>query len=107
MKSILAALAVMVALSALALAHEQKFMGTVDSIQGEHLQITTTQGKSVMIMLDQKSKIVQGKTAKKPADIKAGMRVVVTTIDGKDRDGKMMLVAKQIVLGTGAPSDKK
>ena len=84
-------------------AHEQRFMGFVAAVEGAHLQITTTDGKSMKIMLDEKTKIVQGKIAKKPGDIKPGARIVVTTTDAKDKDGKMMLIAKQIRLGTAAP----
>ena len=106
-QSTLLAVALVLGLASMLVAHEQKFMGTVDSIEGVHLQMTTTAGKPVMIMLDEKTKIRQGKVAKNAADIKAGVRVVVTTADGKDKDGKTMLVARQIMLGAGAPSGKK
>ena len=80
--------------------HEQKFMGTVTSIEGEHLEITTTEGKPVMIMLDGKTKILRGKETQKASDIKSGDRIVATTVDGKHKDGKTMLMAKEIRLGT-------
>ena len=84
-------------------AHEQKFMGTVAAIEGEHLTITTTEGKSVMVMLHDKTKIFRGKEAKKPADIRKDDRIVVTTTDGRDKAGKSMLMANDIRLGTTPP----
>jgi hypothetical protein len=107
MNATLLTLALVFALGLPANAHEQRFMGTVDSIEGAHLQITTTDGKSIMVMLDEKTRILQGKVAKRPADVKAGGRVVVTTIDGKDKQGKPMLLAKQVMLGTSASAPKK
>lgn len=86
--------------SAIVGAHEQKFMGTVASIDGEHLTVATTEGKSVMVMLDAKTKIFRGKDEKKADDIKKDDRIVVTTTDGKDKAGKSMLMAKEIRLGT-------
>jgi ribosomal protein S1 len=87
--------------------HDQKLMGTVASVEGVHLQITTTDGQSSMIMLNDKTKVLKGKVSKTPADIKVGDRVVVTTTDIEDKDGKMMLVARQINLGAPAPAAKK
>ena len=107
MSATLLTLALVFALGLPANAHEQRFMGTVDSIEGAHLQITTTDGKSIMVVLDEKTKIFQGKVAKRPADLKTGGRVVVTTIDGKDKQGKTMLLAKQIMLGAPASVPKK
>ena len=87
-------------------AHEQKFMGTVSSIEGVHVHLKTTAGKEVMVMLHDKTKIVRGKENQKAADIKVGDRIVVTTTDGKDKAGKAMLMAKEVRLGT-PPTTKK
>jgi hypothetical protein len=81
-----------------AAAHEQKFMGTVASIEGEHLHITTTEKKEVMVMLHDKTKILREKEAAKAEDIKVGERIVVITTDGKDKNGKAMLMAKEVRL---------
>ena len=94
-------------LAPLAFAHEQKFMGTVASIHEEHLEVKTTTGKSVMIMLDGNTKITRGKASAKPVDIKAGERIVVVTRDGKDKAGKSILVATRVMLATAPPSPKK
>jgi hypothetical protein len=81
-------------------AHEQRFMGTVSSIEGVHVRLSTTAGKEVVVMLHDKTKIVRGKENQKPDDIKTGDRIVVTTTDGKDKAGKPMLIAKEVRLGT-------
>ena len=81
-----------------AAAHEQKFMGTVASMEGERLHITTTEKKEVMVMLHDKTKILRGKEAAKAEDIRVGERIVVITTDGKDGNGKARLMAKEIRL---------
>ena len=102
----LLALAVTFALVVGTVAHEQKFMGTVSSIEGVHVHLKTTAGKEVIVMLHDKTKIVRGKESQKPTDIKVGDRIVVTTTDGKDKAGKAMLMAKEVRLGT-PPTTKK
>ena len=105
MRALMAA-AVLTGMSTSAQAHEQKFMGTVASIDGPHVTITTTAEKSVMVMLHEKTKITRGKDAKKASDIKAGDRIVVVTTDGKDKSGKTMLMANDVRLGTAGPTKK-
>ena len=104
------ALALAVALAPTAQAHrghDEKVMGTVASVHGNHLQITTTDGRSSMIMLNEKTKVLKGKAVKKAADIRVGDRVVVTATDMKDKDGKTMLVAQQVNLGTAPAAAPK
>lgn len=103
LKRTLLVLTLMFAFAAPALAHEQKFMGTVTSVEGVHVQLTTTDKKDVMVMLHDKTKIFRGKEAKKPADIRKDDRIVVTTTDGRDKEGKSMLMANDIRLGTTPP----
>ena len=40
--------------------HSEKVMGTVSSVDGNHVMVKTTAGKDVMVMLDAKTKITQG-----------------------------------------------
>ena len=96
--SALAVLGLALALAFPAAAHEQKFMGTVASREAEHLHILTTQKKHVTVMLHDKTKILRGKEAAKAEDITVGERIVVITTDGKDRNGKAMLMAKEVRL---------
>ena len=97
---VFAAMTLALALASPAAAHEQKFMGTVASIDGEHVTITTTAKKAVTVMLHAKTKILKGKETAKAGDIKVGDRIVVVTTDGKDKSGKTMLMAKEVRLGT-------
>lgn len=106
LKRTLLVLTLMFAFAAPALAHEQKFMGTVTSVEGVHVQLTTTDKKDVMVMLHDKTKILRGKETQKAEDIKVGDRIVVITTDGKDKSGEPMLMAKEIRLGTAGTPKK-
>lgn len=105
-KGILLAAALVIAIAAPAGAHEQKFMGTVSSIEGVHVHLTTTDKKKVMVMLHERTKILRGKETQRPEDIKVGDRIVVITTDGKHEDGKAMLMANHIRLGTAGTAKK-
>lgn len=103
-------LTVALALAPLASAHEghaKKVMGTVAAINGDHLEITIAPGKSSTIMLNDKTKITKGRATHKPGDIKVGDRVVITAADVKDKDGKIMWVAKQVSLGNAPATTAK
>jgi ribosomal protein S3 len=78
--------------------HDQKIMGTVATIRSGQIQVKATNGKTVVIVLNAKTKVVMGRMAHKIADIKEGNRVVVTATDVKDKSGKTTLVAKQVAL---------
>jgi len=78
--------------------HSEKVMGTVSSVDGNHVIVKTTAGKSVMVMLDAKTKITRGKTMLTAADVKVGERVVAAGPLEKD-----MLMAKSVQMGP-APS---
>ncbi len=110
MRKALIILAFALALVPLASAHEghaKKVMGTVAAIDGDHLEITTSPGKSSTIMLNDKTKIMRGKATHKAGDIKVGDRVVITAADVKDKDGKIMWVAKQVSLGSAPATAAK
>ena len=80
--------------------HDRKIMGTVAVIHAGHLEIKATDGKTSTVMFNDKTKVMRGKAAHKTGDIKVGDRVVVTASDVMDRGGKILLVAKQVALGT-------
>ena len=80
-----------------ALAHEghaHKVMGTISSINGGNLMVKTTDGKTVMVMLDAKTKITQGKTTVTAAALKVGDRVVA-----EGAEDKAMIMATSVQLG--------
>ena len=89
-----------------AAAHEgHKIMGTVSMVHDTHLEVKATNGKTSTFTLDDTTKVSKGKVAMKRADLKAGDRVVVTGSDMKAKDGKVMLMATEVLIGT-APAPK-
>ena len=96
--------AVALAVPGLALAHGghvHKVLGTVSSVDYPHIDVTTTDKKTVTIMLDASTKITRGKATVPDTDIKLGDRVSAET----EEKGGMMMV-KTLKLGTPAPAKK-
>lgn len=84
--------------------HAHKVMGTVTSISGTDVMVKTTDGKTVMVMLNAKTKITRGKEKLTAAALKVGDRVVA---EGSESKG--MVTAETLQLGTAAaeqPADK-
>ena len=82
--------------------HAHKVMGTVSSIEGTHLMVKTTDGKTVMVMLDDKTKITQGKNKVELSALKVGDRVVA-----EGRQEKDMLTAASLKVGEAAAAPAK
>ena len=82
--------------------HAHKVMGTVSSVEGNHVMVKTADGKTVMIMLDSKTTITRGKTKLDATALKAGERVVVEGTETKE-----MVTAKTVKLGEVAAAAKK
>ena len=83
---VVAAFAVVAALAipGYTLAHEgHKVMGTVIRLHENHLEVKATEGKTWTISLNEKGKILRGKTKAKVDDIKPGERLVVTAVETK------------------------
>ena len=103
---IVGAMAAALAVPAVARAHkghDHKVMGTVSSVDGGHLMVKTTDGKTVMVMVDAKTKITQGKTSLTASALKVGDRVVAEGAQEKDT-----LTAKTLRVGaTTATAAKK
>src|SRR5436305_15189100 len=74
--------------------HAHKVMGTVSSIDGKNLMVKTMDGKTVMVMLDAKTKITQGKNKVDLAALKVGDRVVA-----EGTEDKGMISATTVKLG--------
>lgn len=108
MKALIIGLALLVALAAppsLASAHEghaHKVMGTIASIQGTNLMVKGTDGKTVMVMMDAKTRITQGKNKVDAAALKVGDRVVA---EGPEEKG--MITATTVKLGEAPVAGKK
>lgn len=98
-------LAAALALPVVARAHEghaHKVMGTVSSIEGKNVMVKTTDGKTVMVMLDAKTKITQGKNTVELAALKVGDRVVA---EGPEE--KQMIMATTLKVGEAPPAPAK
>lgn len=74
--------------------HAHKVMGTISSIDGKNLMVKTTDGKNVMVMLDGKTKITQGKKKIELTALKVGDRVVAEGAEEKE-----MIMATTVKLG--------
>lgn len=104
------ALVAALAIPGSALAHEghaHKVMGTVSTLHENHLEVTTTDGKTSTITLNEKTKILRGKAKVKIDDIKPGERVVVTATETKGKDGKATMIATEVRLGAASTTASK
>jgi hypothetical protein len=81
--------------------HEHKVMGTVTMAAADHVMLKDKDGKDVTVKVTKATK-VKAKPSVKVEELKAGTRVVVTAVEGKDKS----LTAKLIEVG-GAPSAKQ
>lgn len=82
--------------------HTHKVMGTVLSVQGDHVQVKTTDGKTMMVMLESKTTITRGKTKLDRAAITVGERVSIDAMQQKD-----MFMAQAVKLGAVTQTAKK
>jgi hypothetical protein len=99
------ALAGVLVVPAVARAHEghaHKVMGTVSSVDGNNVTVKTSDGKTVMVMLDKKTAVTRGKTKLDAAAVKVGDRVVAEGMEEKD-----MIMATTVKLGAEAATAKK
>ena len=81
--------------------HLHKALGTIASVQGEHVQIKTTDGKTVTVMLDKDTTVTRGKTKLDATALKVGERVSVD-----DMEENKMLMAHVIKLATTTAAKK-
>jgi Cu/Ag efflux protein CusF len=105
-----AALVAALAIPGYALAHEghpHKVMGTVAALHENHLEVKGSDGKTSMITLNEKTKVLRGKAKVTLEELKPGERVVVTAMETKGNDGKAMMVATEIRLGTAKATASK
>jgi hypothetical protein len=80
--------------------HPHKVMGTVSSIDGNHLMVKTTDGKTVMVMLDAKTTITRGKAKIDVAALKIGERVVAAGPEDKQK----MILATSVQVAAALPA---
>ncbi len=84
--------------------HAHKVMGTVTLRHENHLKVKATDGKDADITIDDKTKILRGKTVVKASDIRAGERIVVTAVETKGANGSKTMIATEVKLAS-APAE--
>ena len=99
---IIAAVLVVPAVSRAHEGHAHKVMGTISSVDGKNLMVKTTDGKTVMVMLDAKTKITQGKNKVDASALKVGERIVA---EGPEE--KQMITAITVQVGTAPAAAAK
>jgi hypothetical protein len=90
--------------------HHERIMGTVSTIQDTRLEVKGTTGKTSIVFLTDKTKLLRGREIVRRADIRTGDRVVITAMSMKGSDGKSMLMAEEVRLGVAPvakPTTKK
>ena len=87
----------------MARAHEndKTVMGTVSTIDGNNLTVKTAEGKSVMVMMDAKTKVTKGTTKLAATAVKVGDRVVAS-----GPEDKAMIMAETVKVGAATTSAK-
>jgi hypothetical protein len=79
--------------------HDHQIMGTVAVVHENRLEVKSADGKTTsVITLNEKTRIVRGSATVKTDAIKTGERVVVTAVETKGKDGKAVMVAKEVRL---------
>lgn len=84
--------------------HEHKVMGTVTQVHVEavtHVEVQTTEGKTVVLTCDAQTKFLKGKAAATLKDVQVGSRIVATVAE----EGKMTR-ASEITIGEAAMAPK-
>ena len=90
---------------AVARAHEghlHKALGNVSSIDGPHVVVNTTDGKSITIMLDKETTVTRGKDKLDASALSVGQRLSVDYMEEKG-----MMMAHAIKVSTTPTQAKK
>lgn len=87
--------------------HVHKVMGTVTTLHENHLEVKATDGKTATVVLNEKTKLLRGKTKVKVEELKPGERVVITATETKGNDGKASLVATEVRVGAATATVSK
>lgn len=94
------ALAAALLIPAAARAHEghaHKVMGTVSALQNNRVELKTPDGKTVTVMLNEKTRFARDRQKADAAAIKVGERIVAEVASEKD------MVATTVTLAAAAP----
>jgi hypothetical protein len=80
--------------------HVHKVMGTVSLVSPTQLEVTTTDGKTAVVLLNAKTVYEQDKVKKDRSSLKVGDRVVV---EGTQATGAKNVTAQKVRIGTAQP----
>lgn len=72
--------------------HDHKIMGTVTMAAADHVMVKSTDGKEVTAVINKATKFMRAKKAMKAADLKVGMRVVITAVTDEADDKSIATV---------------
>ena len=84
--------------------HEHTVLGNITKVDGMNLMVKGTDGKEVMVMMDAKTKITQGKAAVDAKALKVGDRVVAK---GAEEHEMIMATSVQVGAAPAAAAAKK
>jgi hypothetical protein len=79
--------------------HVHKALGTIASVQGAHVEIKTTDGKTVTVMLDKKTTVTRGTEKLDATALKVGERI---SVDYMEMNKMMMAQAIKLAVATAA-----
>ena len=77
-------------------------MGTISSIDGTNVMVKAANGKTVMVMIDAKTKITKGTTKLETSALKVGDRVVAAGLEQKE-----MIMAETVKVGAAPTATAK
>ena len=100
--AILFALVTMVPTVSRAHENDKTVMGNITKVDGMNLMVKGADGKEIMVMMDAKTKITQGKTKLDAKSLKVGDRVVAA---GPEEKG--MISAETVKLGAAPAAAAK
>ncbi len=72
--------------------HDHKIMGTVTMAAADHVMVKSPDGKEVTAAINKATKFMRAKKAMKAADLKVGMRVVITAVTDEADDKSIATV---------------
>jgi len=87
--------------------HEHKIMGTVSVVHQNHLEVKAIDGKTSLFTMNEKTRVFRGNAKVNADSIKVAERVVVTAIETKDKDGKVLMIANEIRLAAAVPPSQR
>jgi hypothetical protein len=79
--------------------HTHKVMGTVSAINGSHVDVRQTDGKTVTVMLDKETTVTRGKDKLDASALEVGEKISVDAMQEKN-----MMMAHAIKLAAAAPA---